>query len=80
VGGKVMVAVTDNGPGLNPKEIAHVFDPFFTTKEEGKGTGLGLPISKGIIEAHGGTMDAWNDANGGAQFSFSLPIAKEDGN
>lgn len=74
-GNKVRVAVTDNGPGMKPESIARVFDPFFTTKEEGKGTGLGLPISKGIIEAHGGTMDAWNVSGGGAQFSFTLPIA-----
>ncbi len=77
-GKKVRVAVTDNGPGMKPESIAHVFDPFFTTKEEGKGTGLGLPISKGIIEAHGGTMDAWNVSEGGAQFSFTLPIAAAD--
>ena len=77
MGRRVVVAVTDNGPGLNPKTIAHVFDPFFTTKEDGKGTGLGLPISKGIVEAHGGTMDAWNVAEGGAQFSFALPVADE---
>ena len=74
-GKKIRLAVTDNGPGMKPESIARVFDPFFTTKEEGKGTGLGLPISKGIIEAHGGTMDAWNISEGGAQFSFTLPIA-----
>ena len=76
-GSQVRFAITDNGPGMAPEAIAHVFDPFFTTKEEGKGTGLGLPISKGIVEAHGGTMDAWNVAEGGAQFSFTLPIARD---
>lgn len=74
----IRFAVTDNGPGMTPEAIARVFDPFYTTKGEGKGTGLGLPISKGIVEAHGGRMDAWNVAGGGAQFSFTLPMAEKE--
>ena len=70
-----MLEVADNGPGVPEDALAHIFDPFFTTKEVGKGTGLGLSISHTIIEKHGGTLQARNDAlTGGAVFAITLPL------
>jgi C4-dicarboxylate-specific signal transduction histidine kinase len=70
---RVTVRFRDNGPGLPEEIIARIFDPFFTTKEAGKGTGLGLSISHGIVEKHGGTIEASNDPAGGAVFTLRLP-------
>lgn len=69
----VQTSVTDTGRGLAP-ELARdtLFDPFFTTKPHGMG--LGLSISRSIIDAHGGTMGAHNDIHGGATFVFTLPV------
>ncbi len=62
----------DSGPGIKPEHLDHLFDSFFTTKDAGMG--LGLPISRSIIEAHGGYIRADNEsAYGGARFSFTLP-------
>ena len=62
----------DSGPGIKPEHLDHLFDSFFTTKDAGMG--LGLPISRSIIEAHGGYLRADNEsAYGGARFSFTLP-------
>jgi C4-dicarboxylate-specific signal transduction histidine kinase len=64
----------DSGPGIGPGHLDGLFDRFFTTKEAG--IGLGLPISRSIIEAHGGQIRADNKSVfGGARFSFLLPIA-----
>jgi PAS domain S-box-containing protein len=64
----------DSGPGINPNHLDHLFDSFFTTKDAGMG--LGLAISRSIIEAHGGYIRADNaSAHGGARFSFTLPAA-----
>jgi PAS domain S-box-containing protein len=64
--------VTDSGPGIPPDALGKVFEPFYTTKVVGEGTGLGLAISHGIIEAHGGTINATNVQGGGAKFCFEL--------
>jgi signal transduction histidine kinase len=70
----VCVEVEDNGPGIAIEHIASLFDSFFTTKTEGMG--IGLPISRSIIEAHGGRLEAANRMDGsGARFWFTLPIA-----
>jgi signal transduction histidine kinase len=62
----------DSGPGIKPEYLDQLFDSFFTTKDAGMG--LGLPISRSIIEAHGGYMRADNEsAPGGARFSLTLP-------
>jgi PAS domain S-box-containing protein len=64
----------DGGPGIKPEHIDHLFDSFFTTKDTGMGMGLGLAISRSIIEAHGGYIRADNEsAHGGARFTFTLP-------
>lgn len=70
--GDLVLAVADQGPGLPEGEPDQVFDPFFSTRE--RGTGLGLAIARRIIEAHGGRITAANRPEGGAVFSFSLPL------
>ncbi|MCZ4305636.1 ATP-binding protein [Zoogloeaceae bacterium G21618-S1] len=72
---QVCLRFEDNGPGIDPINLAHVFDPFFTTKPVGQGTGLGLAISYGIIERHGGRLSAANASAGGAVFTACLPLA-----
>ncbi len=70
--GLVQVAVRDFGPGLAPESVPHIFEPFFTTKPDGMG--LGLAISKSIIDAHKGTLSASSNADTGATFSFTLRV------
>lgn len=72
----VEVRVADTGPGLAPEVLAHLFQPFVTTKE--RGMGVGLSISRSIIDNHGGRLLASENAGGGTIFSFTLPIATED--
>jgi C4-dicarboxylate-specific signal transduction histidine kinase len=69
------VTVSDDGPGIPPEEISRIFDPFVTSKSEG--IGIGLSISRAIIEAHGGKLWAENQERGGATFHFTVPV--EDG-
>jgi signal transduction histidine kinase len=70
-----MVRVTDNGIGLPADLGDRIFEPFISTKETG--TGLGLPICRRIIEAHGGTIDAATGSSGGAEFTIWLPRAQQ---
>jgi C4-dicarboxylate-specific signal transduction histidine kinase len=70
--GAVEVAVIDWGPGIPPENIAHLFEPFFTTKSNGMG--MGLAISRTIIEAHGGKIWCENIDPRGAVFKFTLPV------
>lgn len=74
--GTVSVSFRDNGSGIEPEALGRVFDPFFSTKPVGQGTGLGLSISYGIIERHGGRLEACNDPDGGAAFYVHLPLAR----
>lgn len=72
----VQIAVTDSGPGI-PQDIREkVFQPFFTTKGVGSGTGLGLSVSKGIIEAHGGTLRL-DDSSKNTKFIIDIPSKAE---
>ncbi len=73
--GNIAVAVRDSGTGLDSKALSRVFEPFFTTKPEG--LGVGLSISKSIIEAHEGRLWAENNSGGGATFYFTLPVYRE---
>jgi signal transduction histidine kinase len=71
--GELMIAVSDTGVGLPPQAPAQMFRAFFTTKDHG--TGMGLPISRSIIESHGGRLWAISNPGRGATFQFSLPAA-----
>ncbi|NUO51518.1 MAG: HAMP domain-containing histidine kinase [Polyangiaceae bacterium] len=71
----VVIEVDDNGPGIAKSARDKLFEPFFTTKEVGKGTGLGLAVCRGVIEAAGGTIAAGESPSGGARFSIRLPRA-----
>jgi two-component system sensor kinase FixL len=71
----IEISVSDSGRGVPADQLSHIFDPFFTTKP--KGMGMGLPISRTIIEAHKGRLWAENRPEGGAWFRFTLPIAEE---
>jgi PAS domain S-box-containing protein len=73
----IEIAVSDTGSGIPANELARVFEPFFTTKPQGMG--MGLPISRTIIEAHGGRLWAENNNGGGATFRFTLRAAKDTG-
>ncbi len=68
------VSVRDNGPGLSPEAKQKVFEPFYTTKQQG--TGLGMAISKRILEAHGGDLSLGHPKAGGAQFILQLPLSE----
>jgi signal transduction histidine kinase len=69
----VLVTVEDDGPGVPEEHLASIFDPFFTTKE--RGTGLGLAVTRSIVEAHGGTIACAPRAEGGTRFEIVLPVA-----
>ena len=71
----VTVEVRDSGTGLDPKSAERVFEAFYTTKAEG--IGIGLSISRSIIEAHGGRLWASPNEPHGAVFRFSLPVTEE---
>ena len=73
--GAVTVTLTDTGSGLDDESIERVFDSFYTTRSDG--LGIGLSISRSIIEAHGGKILAANNPAGGARFSFKLPVVAD---
>jgi two-component system NtrC family sensor kinase len=74
MGGEVELQVEDDGPGIPQDLLPHVFEPFFTTKEGGHGVGLGLAISKGVVERHHGTIEVKSAPGKGTRFMIRLPI------
>jgi PAS domain S-box-containing protein len=80
VGGspRVVIRVSDTGPGMARHVRERVFDPFFTTKEVGKGTGLGLSMAHALVKAHGGTLDVESEEGRGATFVVRLPAASDE--
>ncbi|NNL40940.1 MAG: PAS domain-containing sensor histidine kinase, partial [Desulfobacterales bacterium] len=83
--GQVIISVMDDGHGISPQELDKIFDPFFTTKPVGKGTGLGLAVTFGIIQEHNGKIEvesppsiAINEKNENSQgtlFKMYLPVS-----
>jgi two-component system C4-dicarboxylate transport sensor histidine kinase DctB len=78
-GGRVSLALRDHGPGIDEAQLGRIFDPFFTTKPVGKGTGLGLPVSYGIVKKHGGDIIVKSKVGRGTSFFVRLPACKEEG-
>lgn len=71
------IEVVDNGPGVAEAIRSRIFDPFFTTKPLGTGTGIGLAVSRGIVEAHGGSLNLASADGEGARFVIRLPLDRE---
>jgi signal transduction histidine kinase len=77
-GEAVRVAFEDRGPGIAAEILSRIFDPFFTTKPEVSGTGLGLSVSLGIVQSHGGTIDVQSEVGQGSTFTVTLPRRIDD--
>jgi signal transduction histidine kinase len=76
--GEARLAIEDTGPGIDPDLLPRVFEPFFTTKDVGEGAGLGLAISAGITEEHGGTLSLEPRKGGGVRAWLHLPLLKHE--
>jgi len=73
--GCVRFSVIDSGPGVPPGDLPHLFEPFWQAKKTAHlGAGLGLKITRAIVEAHGGSIQVGNQPGGGASFAFELPV------
>jgi two-component system NtrC family sensor kinase len=75
--GSVEVEVVDTGAGIPPEHLHRIFDPFFTTKATGRGTGLGLSVSYGIIKEHAGKVDVRSAPGKGTSFRLEFPVARK---
>jgi signal transduction histidine kinase len=73
---QVVISVQDSGPGIDPENLDHLFEAFQTTKPQG--LGMGLAISRSIVEGHGGRLGASANAPRGAVFQFVLPVGIEN--
>jgi two-component system NtrC family sensor kinase len=75
--GSVEVEVVDTGAGISREHINRIFDPFFTTKAIGRGTGLGLSVSYGIIKEHAGKIDVRSTPGKGTSFHVEFPAVRK---
>jgi two-component system NtrC family sensor kinase len=73
----MVIDVTDTGVGIDPEHLPLIFDPFYTTKQVGRGTGLGLSVTYGIVEKHGGHIEVKSRKGKGATFTVTLPLHQE---
>jgi two-component system sensor histidine kinase KdpD len=81
-GNSVMISVADQGPGIDALELGLIFDKFYRGKDQRsvvQGTGMGLPIAKALVEAHGGAINVTSQQDRGSVFSFTLPVARGSG-
>jgi two-component system NtrC family sensor kinase len=74
-GAQAIVDVSDTGVGVPAEHLARIYDPFFTTKPEGHGTGLGLSVTYGIVQEHGGTLTCESEVGKGTRFRLAMPLA-----
>jgi signal transduction histidine kinase len=72
----VWLEFSDTGKGISPEHINRIFEPFFTTKPPGKGTGLGLALSYGIVQKHQGNIDVKSEAGRGTTVRVTLPVRR----
>lgn len=77
-GPDVVLEVIDAGPGIPAEILPQIFEPFFTTKPEGRGTGLGLFVTQGLVTDLGGRIDVWSEVGRGARFTVRLPRMPEE--
>lgn len=77
VDSKVEIVVTDTGTGISVDNVKKIYDPFFTTKSAGKGTGLGLAVSYGIVQEHGGVISVESNLGHGTSFKLEFPLARK---
>ena len=68
------IRVSDTGEGISDDQLQRIFEPFFTTKEAGRGNGLGLMVSKGIVRDHGGSIRVGSKLGEGTEFTIQLPL------
>lgn len=76
-GASVEISLSDTGCGIPAENLDRIFDPFFTTKEVGRGTGLGLSVSYGIVQAHNGDISVVSSPGSGSRFTVTLPKSRE---
>jgi two-component system sensor histidine kinase KdpD len=82
-GNVVLISVADNGPGIEEMELGLIFDKFYRGKDQRflvQGTGMGLPIARAIVHAHGGSINVTSQRGQGSVFSFSLPLERPRAN
>jgi len=78
-GSYLRLTISDTGHGMKPRIMARIFDPYFTTKDVGEGTGLGLSVAQGIVNAHGGAITVYSEPGVGSTFHVYLPVISEEG-
>ncbi|MGB8761584.1 MAG: ATP-binding protein, partial [Candidatus Sulfotelmatobacter sp.] len=71
---EISIEVRDDGAGIAPDVLPQIFEPFMTTKEHGRGVGLGLAISRGIVERHNGRIEVESHLGKGTTFTLTLPV------
>jgi hypothetical protein len=74
--GTILIEVSDNGIGISPENVAKIYDPFFTTKGVGRGTGLGLAVTYGIVQEHAGHISVESAPGRGTTFRITLPVVQ----
>ncbi len=78
IDGKIYIRFTDSGAGIKKENLTKIFDPFFTTKEAGKGTGLGLPVARGIVAKFGGELKVESVEGHGTTLTLVLPVKRSE--